>query len=180
MCLHTGFGLVGIPENLIRALRVTGPKFLTVVSNDAGWGTACCMNYVWGSVYVWIPVNALVEHLRVTVFVEMGTVFLINPRCTCTARVTVLGSLVCLSVCSATRSNETTKEWYQQVQHCIIYTGLILNLVIFVKLLYCVRELWRENQVKINMQISTGLPWLDLLALRTLEAPEVSTPASSI
>jgi 3-oxoacid CoA-transferase len=34
--LAGGFGLVGIPENLIRALRVTGPKFLTVVSNEAG------------------------------------------------------------------------------------------------------------------------------------------------
>jgi 3-oxoacid CoA-transferase len=31
-----GFGLVGIPENLIRALRETGPKHLTFVSNEAG------------------------------------------------------------------------------------------------------------------------------------------------
>ena len=36
LSLHAGFGVVGIPENLIRALKVTGPKFLTVVSNEAG------------------------------------------------------------------------------------------------------------------------------------------------
>lgn len=33
---NVGFGLVGMPENLIRALRVTGPKNLTFVSNEAG------------------------------------------------------------------------------------------------------------------------------------------------
>lgn len=31
-----GFGLCGIPENLILALRETGVKNLTVVSNNAG------------------------------------------------------------------------------------------------------------------------------------------------
>jgi 3-oxoacid CoA-transferase subunit A len=31
-----GFGLCGIPENLISALRVTGAKNLTVISNNAG------------------------------------------------------------------------------------------------------------------------------------------------
>ena len=31
-----GFGLVGIPENLIRAVRDSGPKELTIVSNEAG------------------------------------------------------------------------------------------------------------------------------------------------
>ena len=31
-----GFGLVGIPENLITALRECGPKALCVVSNEAG------------------------------------------------------------------------------------------------------------------------------------------------
>ena len=31
-----GFGLCGIPENLIRALRDTGVKNLTCVSNNAG------------------------------------------------------------------------------------------------------------------------------------------------
>lgn len=36
-----GFGLCGIPENLIEALRNTGVKGLTCVSNNAGvdnWG----------------------------------------------------------------------------------------------------------------------------------------------
>ena len=32
----SGFGLCGIPENLIRALRDQGAKGLTVVSNNAG------------------------------------------------------------------------------------------------------------------------------------------------
>ena len=31
-----GFGICGIPENLILALRETGVKGLTVVSNNAG------------------------------------------------------------------------------------------------------------------------------------------------
>ena len=31
-----GFGLVGIPENLIAAVRDCGPKALCVVSNEAG------------------------------------------------------------------------------------------------------------------------------------------------
>jgi acyl CoA:acetate/3-ketoacid CoA transferase alpha subunit len=31
-----GFGLCGIPENLITALKDTGSKGLTVVSNNAG------------------------------------------------------------------------------------------------------------------------------------------------
>jgi len=36
-----GFGLCGIPENLIRALRDTGVKEITCISNNAGvddWG----------------------------------------------------------------------------------------------------------------------------------------------
>ena len=33
-----GFGLCGIPENLIVALRDSGAKNLTVVSNNAGFG----------------------------------------------------------------------------------------------------------------------------------------------
>ena len=32
-----GFGICGIPENLILALRETGVKNLTVVSNNAGY-----------------------------------------------------------------------------------------------------------------------------------------------
>src|SRR6185295_10242052 len=36
--LMGGFGLCGIPENLIAALRETGVKNLTVVSNNAGLG----------------------------------------------------------------------------------------------------------------------------------------------
>lgn len=34
--LSTGFGLVGIPENLIKALRQTGAKDLRVISNESG------------------------------------------------------------------------------------------------------------------------------------------------
>ena len=34
--LMGGFGLCGIPENLIRALRVQGTKDLTIISNNAG------------------------------------------------------------------------------------------------------------------------------------------------
>jgi 3-oxoacid CoA-transferase subunit A len=41
-----GFGLCGIPEALIEALRDTGKKDLTVISNNAGVGRAlasvCC------------------------------------------------------------------------------------------------------------------------------------------
>ena len=33
---RAGFGVVGMPENLIRAVRDSGPKALTVVSNEAG------------------------------------------------------------------------------------------------------------------------------------------------
>ena len=34
--LHAGFGLCGMPENLIRALLKSGPRNLSVVSNTAG------------------------------------------------------------------------------------------------------------------------------------------------
>ncbi|PYQ87942.1 MAG: succinyl-CoA--3-ketoacid-CoA transferase, partial [Acidobacteria bacterium] len=34
--LMGGFGLCGIPENLIAALRARGTKGLTVISNNAG------------------------------------------------------------------------------------------------------------------------------------------------
>ena len=33
---HSGFGLCGIPENLIRALKIKEVKDLTVVSNNVG------------------------------------------------------------------------------------------------------------------------------------------------
>ena len=36
MVMAGGFGLCGIPETLIEALRKTGVKDLTVVSNNAG------------------------------------------------------------------------------------------------------------------------------------------------
>ncbi len=36
--LMGGFGLCGIPENLIAALRRKGTKDLTIVSNNAGGG----------------------------------------------------------------------------------------------------------------------------------------------
>jgi 3-oxoacid CoA-transferase subunit A len=36
MVMSGGFGLCGVPENLIEALRVSGVKNLTVVSNNAG------------------------------------------------------------------------------------------------------------------------------------------------
>ncbi len=32
-----GFGLVGIPENLIQALAKSGARHLTVISNTVGW-----------------------------------------------------------------------------------------------------------------------------------------------
>jgi 3-oxoacid CoA-transferase subunit A len=41
-----GFGLCGIPENLIIALRDTGVKGITVISNNAGvdgWGLGYCL-----------------------------------------------------------------------------------------------------------------------------------------
>ena len=34
--VHVGFGLCGIPENLIQAVRDLGVRQLTVVSNNAG------------------------------------------------------------------------------------------------------------------------------------------------
>ena len=49
---YVGFGLVGIPENLIRALRENGPRDLTVVSNEAGyahtWNCICNIYYTLG------------------------------------------------------------------------------------------------------------------------------------
>ena len=36
-----GFGLVGVPFNLIQAIKTNGPKDLDIVSNEAGldgWG----------------------------------------------------------------------------------------------------------------------------------------------
>ena len=42
-----GFGLCGIPEALILALRDTGVRDLTIASNNAGvdgWGLGYCLN----------------------------------------------------------------------------------------------------------------------------------------
>ena len=50
-----GFGLCGIPENLIRALVRKGTKNLTTISNNAesmAWASACC----------WQPANS-VSHI---------------------------------------------------------------------------------------------------------------------
>lgn len=38
---YPGFGLCGIPENLINSLLKTGVKDLTAVSNNAGWVCVC-------------------------------------------------------------------------------------------------------------------------------------------
>ena len=46
-----GFGLSGIPENLILALREKGTKDLTIVSNNCGW-------YIGDWVYC-LPINRL-------------------------------------------------------------------------------------------------------------------------
>ena len=40
-----GFGLCGIPENLIEALRDLGAKELTVVSNNAGYVCTCTCTF---------------------------------------------------------------------------------------------------------------------------------------
>jgi Acyl CoA:acetate/3-ketoacid CoA transferase, alpha subunit len=43
--LAGGFGLCGIPENLIAEIRQQGIKGLTVVSNNCGWmalASGCC------------------------------------------------------------------------------------------------------------------------------------------
>lgn len=36
VCFYQGFGLCGIPENLINSLLTTGVKDITAVSNNAG------------------------------------------------------------------------------------------------------------------------------------------------
>lgn len=36
VCFYPGFGLCGIPENLINSLLTTGVKDITAVSNNAG------------------------------------------------------------------------------------------------------------------------------------------------
>ena len=53
LCFATGFGLCGIPENLIDALQRSGVNNLTCVSNNAGWEKICskycsyiCMQYI--------------------------------------------------------------------------------------------------------------------------------------
>ena len=50
-----GFGLVGIPENLIRAVRNCGPKSLHIISNEAGL-------VVVGSTPV--PSNPITDHFQ--------------------------------------------------------------------------------------------------------------------
>lgn len=51
-----GFGLCGIPENLIGALLKTGVKGITAVSNNAGYVCICswnrfCTKFNWDSLY---------------------------------------------------------------------------------------------------------------------------------
>ena len=64
------------------------------------------------------------------------SVLLINPRCACTARVTVVVLCVCLSVClfvsdySRTTGYEAAYERYQQLQ---CYKGKKNNVAILLK-----------------------------------------------
>ena len=63
---------------------------------------------------------------------------IINPRCACAARVTVVGLCVCLSVCfflsvddySGTTGYEAAYERYQQLQS---YKGMKKNVAILLK-----------------------------------------------
>ena len=63
----------------------------------------------------------------VEVTIANSDTYIINPRCACAARVTVLGLSVCLSVClsvdaySGTTGYEAAYELYKRVQ---IYKGL--------------------------------------------------------
>ena len=98
----------------------------------------------------------------------------INLRCACAARVTVLGLLVFLSVSLFPRflpPRATRKQNSDTKRFSATYTGLILNLANIVKLL---RSRGENLVIKANMQISTGLPRPDPLALCILEAPEIA------
>ena len=78
----------------------------------------------------------------------------------CAARVTVVGLCVCVSVTtfSATMRNKPAKKRHQRVQR---YTGFILKMAIFVKVL---RSKVMASQ-QAQLVISTGLPRPGPLAL---------------
>ena len=99
----------------------------------------------------------------------------INLRRACEARVTVLGLLVFLSVSLFPRflpPRATRKQNSYTKRFSATYTGLILNLANN----YCETTTFerRKPSDKANMQISTGLPRPDPLALCILEAPEIA------
>ena len=76
----------------------------------------------------------------------------------------LLGPYVCLS---ATMRNETTKEWYQKAQ---CYTGLILNLVIFVKAMCSRVTAWKPSYCYL---ILAHLHWILLLFLHCVGMPSM-------
>ena len=100
-------------------------------------------------------------HLAVT-----ATWCLINPQCTCAARVIILGLCVCLSVCLSVclfphflrqcATKQQNSDATQLLVLCQGYTGLILKMAIFVKVLRSKVMMWKPSE-RANMQVSNGL-----------------------
>ena len=62
LLFYTGFGLCGIPENLISALLETKVKGLTVVSNNAGvdnFGLGLLLRQKQVSIHIYLPSHSL-------------------------------------------------------------------------------------------------------------------------
>lgn len=68
VCFYPGFGLCGIPENLINSLLTTGVKDITAVSNNAGW--ACWQNL---ALFMLVPVCLKhAQYSMVVLYFEMN------------------------------------------------------------------------------------------------------------
>jgi 3-oxoacid CoA-transferase subunit A len=88
-----GFGLCGIPENLIAAIRLAGPKNLTVISNncgidDFGLGVLLANGQIKKMISSYVGENKLFEHLYLSGELELE----FNPQGTLAERIRAGGA----------------------------------------------------------------------------------------
>ncbi|MFS8037296.1 CoA transferase subunit A [Xanthobacter sp. AM11] len=129
-----GFGLCGIPENLIAAIRDLGPKHLTVVSNncgvdDFGLGILLANGQIKKMISSYVGENKLFEQLYLAGELELE----FNPQGTLAERIRaggagIPGFYTKTGYGTIIAEGKPTREF--NGQHYVLETGLVADLSI--------------------------------------------------
>ncbi|MFG1345674.1 CoA transferase subunit A [Xanthobacter autotrophicus DSM 431] len=129
-----GFGLCGIPENLIAAIRELGPKHLTVVSNncgvdDFGLGILLANGQIKKMISSYVGENKLFEQLYLAGDLELE----FNPQGTLAERIRaggagIPGFYTKTGYGTIIAEGKPTREF--NGQHYVLETGLVADLSI--------------------------------------------------